>query len=180
MLTYENGKRLITAGFNLNLRIKLICLCILFVDWKWIIACGYYIDKMSILLSMAVCIGFYAVWMNKKNIADFYMSVCFGMNVLFNFIRWFGLPRIRIIALILCILGNIYVLLQAKRVKNIPFLSLLLICSFIFQSLLYAGFIEGFLQHIHFIRRFIPYLSQIGLCVCAFLSYAEIRNDEWD
>ncbi len=185
MFGYENGKRLFTLGFGLNVLVVFLYLLMYTLEDLGI----YYLDNMILwraeILPFAVAgLGLLFMWIERREIIDFITGVCVGI-VIFNLILsyipiylynldLYDFYNSRTIMILMGILSSLNIFALAFRARTFsPFLSLLLMLAFVFHSLF-----KTILLPIVDYERIAIYVWYIGSVVCSLLCFIEIRNEQ--
>lgn len=189
-MNYEYGKKLTLLGFGLNVLANMLLVLRLFIvsiytssdEITYFLAYGQLFSPNSfsildctqyISISLAA-LGFLLMWLVNKDIIDFLSFGATGISALLGLLSSMGIviPIGRIVFSI--ILSAFYIVL-ALRAKNFNiFISLLLVCAFIYQA--FSG--RFFARYLYGLPIFLIFVWYIGYVICAGICFVEARMED--
>lgn len=173
-MNYENGKKLVLLGFGMNLFVNVLFILNLFIlnSFNAILGCCQY-------LSIGIAaLGFLLMWMVNRDVVDFLSCGATGVATLLGLLQSIGIITVYSQAGNIVVSGLVsafYVALALRAVKSNMFITLLLICAFIYQ--VFSG---SFFINFLYAKIGIPYLPVfamwfVGYAVCAGICFLEVK-----
>ena len=183
MINYQNGKRLVTAGFALSLVIVILNVALNFFGYIIMGGIGGFFANISSIISIAsllsICItagGFGIMWLSNREILDLAAAAFIVLNAVCSLfvVRFLGF-NYAISNLIAGALSAALYFVLAIRIKDKNrMLFLLLGCAVLFRIVItmYSAFMPSVLPYM------IVYLvASVGNIVCAGLCFLVSRQD---
>lgn len=169
-MNYENGKKLTLLGFGLNLLVNVLFILSLFVSlnaMNTILSCGQY-------LSIGVAaLGFLLMWLTDKEMIDLLSCGATGIAAFLGLFNSVGIINTgsQFGSIIVSTILSVFYIVLAHRAKDFNiFISLFLVCAFIYQvfsELFFVSFLYaqvGLLFMLIFLVWFIGYAIYAGIC----------------
>ena len=183
MFNYQNGKRLVTAGFALSLAIVILNVALNFFGYIIMGGIGGFFATILSFISMvsllSVCItagGYGIMWLSNREILDFAAAALLVLNAFGSllFVRFLGF-NYGISNLVTGALSAALYLVLAIRVKDKNrMLFLLLGCAILFRIVItmYYAFSPSVLPYV-----LVYLVASAGNIVCAGLCFLASRQD---
>lgn len=177
-MNYENGKKLILLGFGLNLLVNVLFILSLFIPLNainTILSCGQY-------LSIGIAaFGFLLMWLADKEMIDLLSCGATGIAAFWGLLNSMGIINAgsQLGSIIVsAILSAFYIVLALRAKDSNVFVSLLLVCAFIYQ--VFSGlFFVNFLYAQVGLPFFLIFLVWfIGYAICAGICFVEVKMED--
>lgn len=176
-MNYENGKKLTLLGFGLNLLVNVLFILSLFVPlnaMNTILSCGQY-------LSIGVAaFGFLLMWLADKEKIDLLSCGATGIAAFLGLLNSVGIINTgsQFGNIIFSAILSAFYIVLALRAKDFNiFISLFLVCAFIYQvfsGLFFVNFLYAQVG-LPFLLIFLVWF--IGYAICAGICFVEVKME---
>lgn len=183
MFNYENGKRLVTAGFAFSLVIVIINVAVNLFGYIIMGGIGGFFANLlsiiSIVSLLSVCItagGFGIMWLINREILDFAAAALLGLNAFCSLflVRVLGVNYALSNLVTGALSATLYLVLAIRIKDKNRMLFLLLGCAVLFRIVItfYSAFVPSLLPYV-----FVSLVASAGNIVCAGLCFLASRQD---
>ena len=177
-MNYENRKKLALLGFGLNLLVNVLFILSLFVSlnsMNTILNCGQY-------LSIGIAaFGYLLMWLSDKEMIDLLSCGATGIAAFLGLLNSVGIINTgsQFGSIIISAILSAFYIVLALRAKDFNiFISLLLVCAFIYQvfsGLFFVNFLYGQVG-LSFSLIFLVWF--IGYAICAGICFVEVKMED--
>lgn len=177
-MNYENGKKLTLLGFGLNLLVNVLFILSLFVSlnaMNTILSCGQY-------LSIGVAaLGFLLMWLTDKEMIDLLSCGATGITAFLGLFNSVGIINTgsQFGSIIVSTMLSVFYIVLAHRAKDFNiFISLFLVCAFIYQVFSELFFVSFLYAQVGLLFMLIFLVWFIGYAICAGICFVEVKMED--
>lgn len=177
-MNYETGKKFALLGFGLNLLVNVLFILSLFIPLNainTILNCGQYVS-----IGVAA-FGFLIMWLADKEMIDLLSCGATGIAAFLGLLNSVGIINTGSqfgSILVSAILSAFYIVLALRAKDFNIFVSLLLVCAFIYQvfsGLFFVNFLYAQVG-LPFLLTFLVWF--VGYAICAGICFVEIKMED--